>query len=373
MFHVLFFLAAAPILTLDLPPSPTNPRNTEGSFIRLKDGRILFAYSKFTSGTSDFATGHIAARYSSDGGMTWSATDTVLVANDGAVNVMSVSFLRLRSGEIALFTVRKNSTLDCRPTLRLSRDEGKTWSAPQPTIPEIGYYVLNNDRVIQLRSGRILIPVALHRNESDDPKRFNNRGVALVYYSDDKGKSWRRSRSELQNPSASMNGLQEPGIVELKNRRLLMFMRTAMGTQYFSYSTDRGDTWSAPEPSPLRSPLSPATIKRIPKTGDLLAIWNDHSSVPERARAVDVTVTNTEQRRRFDGLRSPLTIATSSDEGRTWQHIKSIETDPTGWYCYTALDFIGNRALLSYASGGAGLPRLSRSVIKLVDISWIYE
>lgn len=65
--------------------------------------------------------------------------------------------------------------------MRLSRDEGKTWSKPKPTIPDPGYFVLNNDRAVQLKSGRVLLPVALHRNKSEDPKQFNGQGVAMTY------------------------------------------------------------------------------------------------------------------------------------------------------------------------------------------------
>ena len=48
----------------DLPPGDKNPRNSEGSFLRLKDGRIVFAYSRY-SGTSsdDGAYCEIAAIY----------------------------------------------------------------------------------------------------------------------------------------------------------------------------------------------------------------------------------------------------------------------------------------------------------------------
>lgn len=35
-------------IVLRLVPGPDNPRNSEGSFITLKDGRILFIYSHFT-------------------------------------------------------------------------------------------------------------------------------------------------------------------------------------------------------------------------------------------------------------------------------------------------------------------------------------
>jgi hypothetical protein len=33
-----------------LPPSPENPRNSEGSFVQLWDGSLFFAYSHFYGG-----------------------------------------------------------------------------------------------------------------------------------------------------------------------------------------------------------------------------------------------------------------------------------------------------------------------------------
>ncbi|MGJ7027585.1 hypothetical protein, partial [Petrimonas sulfuriphila] len=35
----------SPKTVLKLPPSSNNPRNSEGDFITLKDGRVLFVYS----------------------------------------------------------------------------------------------------------------------------------------------------------------------------------------------------------------------------------------------------------------------------------------------------------------------------------------
>ncbi|MFN7922259.1 MAG: sialidase family protein [Bryobacteraceae bacterium] len=350
--------AAEPVTINLLPPGPGNPRNTEGDFVQLKDKRILFAYTKFTGGTEDHATAHIALRTSNDGGATWSADDKVLIANEGGMNVMSVSFLRLASGEIALFYARKNSMLDCRPWMRISKNEGKSWSKPRLCIRETGYYVLNNDRAYQLKSGRIVLPVALHKNETNDPTKFNGRGVAMCYLSDDKGKTWRRSKGIVENPSPHPAGLQEPGVIELKDGRLLMYLRTGMGSQYFSFSRDGGETWTVPEASSLLSPLSPATIERIPETGDLLAVWNDHSHVDDSIR---------------NRKRTPLTVAISRDEGKTWEKAKNIMKDPEGWYCYTAMEFVGGRVLLGYNAGGSGLPRLSRSVITHFDLDWLYE
>ena len=82
--------------TLELPPGAENPRNSEGSFVSLKDGRILFVYSHYTAGSGgDHDPAHLAGRYSSDGGRTWTTEDRVIVENEGGMNVMSVSLLRL--------------------------------------------------------------------------------------------------------------------------------------------------------------------------------------------------------------------------------------------------------------------------------------
>ena len=50
-----------------------NPRNGEGAFLRLLDGRIMFAYTKYDGeSNTDEATAHIAAVYSEDEGESWS-------------------------------------------------------------------------------------------------------------------------------------------------------------------------------------------------------------------------------------------------------------------------------------------------------------
>ena len=259
-----------------LPPGPGNPRNTEGSFIALRDGRILFAYSHFTGGGGDNDAASVVGRFSSDGGRTWTSPDTPIVEREGDMNVMSVSLLRLTDRRIALFYVRKNSISDCHPYLRYSSDEARTWSEPILCIRDEGYFVLNNDRAVLLRRNRILLPVALHRAVDG---QFGSRGLAMVYYSDDAGKTWRKSKSTLEAPAHARAGFQEPGVVELKDGRVMMFIRTQLGSQYLSWSSDGGDTWPEPNSSSILSPLSPASIKRIPKTGDLLMVWNDHSEV----------------------------------------------------------------------------------------------
>lgn len=336
-----------------LPPKEGNPRNSEGDFVQLRDGRILFVYTHFTGGGGDDDSAYLAGRYSDDGGQTWTAEDVVVLPNEGACNVMSVSLLRLQSGEIALFYLRKNSWQDCRLYLRLSGDEGQTWGEPTLCIPSEGYFVVNNDRVIQLRSGRLVVPAARHAR----PGEKFGPGVAVCFLSDDNGRTWRQSASELAGPAGSATGLQEPGLIELKDGRLMMLCRTDQGCQFRSYSEDGGVTWSPAEPTALRSPVSPATFKRIPQTGDILLVWNDHRDIDEARR----------------GKRTPLKVAISRDEGQTWENVKALEDDPAGWYCYTALEFVGNRVLLAYCATREGMPHLSQTQITLFDVDWLYR
>ncbi|MBN2313478.1 MAG: exo-alpha-sialidase [Sedimentisphaerales bacterium] len=337
------------VTLLVIEPSKTNPRNSEGDIIELKDGRLCLIYTRFRGGSSDHATADLAMRTSDDGGTSWS-DDKIVVPCEGGLNVMSVSLLRLANGEIALFYLRKTSKEDCRPLMCISNDEAKTWSQPKICITdEVGYYVLNNDRAVQLKSGRIILPVAWHQGPG---KALDRAGVIMCYLSDDNGQSWRRSKDVFKAyaPDGKRIIAQEPGVVELNDGRLTMFIRTDAGSQYICHSNDGGETWTKTQPSNLASPLSPATIERNPWTGDLICVWNDHSGVHPYPK----------------GRRTPLCLAVSKDEGATWSQSQILEDNPDGWYCYTAMAFVKERLLLAYCAGDKQVGGLNR--LKVIAI-----
>lgn len=338
-------------ITLHLAPHPGNTRNSEGDFVQLKDGRILFVYTHFTGGAGDHASAYLAGRHSDDGGKTWSDEDVTIISNEGDMNIMSVSMLRLQSGELALFYLRKNSQTDCIPFLRISRDEALTWSDPIRCIDTTGYHVVNNDRLVQLDDGRLIFPTALH---GQIDSRMDRQGQIMCYYSDDNGKNWSRS-FQISNPDSVV--LQEPGIVELTDGKMMLFCRTDAGVQYFSYSSDQGVTWSPAKAGNIKSPLSPASIERIPSTGDLLLVWN-----------------NNYKEGRDGGKRTPFNLAISMDEGLSWEKMKSIESDPAGWYCYTAIEFVDDHVLLGHCAGDTRTGNgLAITNITHLDLDWIYK
>lgn len=344
-----------PETVLKLAPSENNPRNSEGDFVTLKDGTILFIYTHYYGdSSSDHAPAYLAGRYSFDGGKTWTDEDVVILENEGEMNVMSVSLLRLQNGDIALFYLQKNSTDSCIPFMRISKDEGKSWGEAVRCINDKeGYFVLNNNRVIQLESGRLLMAVALHATPGEE---WRNKAKLYSYFSDDNGQTWCPSS---QVPDDTDIITQEPGLIELEDGRVMMYIRASGGFQLLSYSNDKGETWSNVENSNIPSPLSPATIQKIPNSNDWLLVWNNNDGSDQNLK----------------GKRTPLTAAISKDEGKTWEHMVNLQDDPDGWYCYIAIHFVDDdSALLSYCAGSQSQKtHLSVTNITLLDIRWLYD
>ncbi|MDX1758729.1 MAG: sialidase family protein, partial [Arenibacter algicola] len=111
--------------------------------------------------------------------------------------------------------------------------------------------------------------------------------------------------------------------------------------------------------SSIYSPLSPATIEKVPGTGDWVMVWNNNDGSDPAIKA----------------KRTPLTIAISKDEGKTWGNIKNIATDPDGWYCYTALYFTDLQdIILGHCAGnrvqGTGLAITN---ITTLNLDWLVK
>ena len=352
---------AAPRRVLELTPGANNPRNSEGDMIALKDGSILLVYTHYTAGSGgDNDPAYLGSRLSRDGGLTWSTTTQTVIPNEGGMNVMSVSLLRLKNGDLALFYLRKNSEADCRPVLRVSADEGASWGDPVLCVPdsEVNYYVLNNSRATRLASGRIVLPLSMHA--AANGRTVDGYGKLVCYYSDDEGATWRHGQAPFAtyDEKGVRVTTQEPGLIELKDGRVMMYARTTHGQQWKFHSSDGCETWTAGSPSNIFGPCGPATIKRL-STGDLVLVWNDHEYHDFHCGGSLARLANS---------RVPLTVAISKDEGRTWRPRRVLEGKASGWYCYiSALEHQGN-LLLEYCAEN----NLQHSRVTVVPLAWLY-
>jgi sialidase-1 len=148
----------------------------------------------------------------------------------------------------------------------------------------------------------------------------------------------------------------EPEVLELNDGRVLMIVRTQLGEIYASYSNDRGESWSPAEPWDVRSPESPATLRRIPASGDLLLVWN-----PDYDAAAS-----------HGGKRTPLVAAISTDEGRSWTARRTLEERTDQEFAYTSVTFFERRVLLSYYVADDSTDRISTR-FRSLPLDWFYE
>ena len=361
---------------LVIEPTREYPRHSEGDVVELKDGRLGLIYTRFTGGGADNAAADLVMQMADPAGRTW-GEPRMLVPRGDAQNVMSVSTVQLESGEWLLFYLRRGAGWnDCQLLVRRTSNEFESLSDPIRATVTNGYHVVNNDRVIRLSTGRLIFPAALHPCPDGTHKTWSPRAACFAYMSDDEGRTWRRQsgpgvedrratippRDGVATLSASAPAsttpvtFQEPGIVELSDGRLMMWIRTNERTQYQCFSSDGGEHWTRAEPGPLISArLSPASIQRIPWSGDLVAVWNDHA-------ALKGGPTN---------RRTPLCVAFSKNDGRDWSPSRPIETLADGWYCYTSISFIHQRILLSYCAGDkkvGGLNRLKVAALREAEL-----
>ena len=341
--------------TFDIRACEVNCRNSEGAFVTLKGGRILFVYTRYQAGGGgDHDTADLAACHSEDGGLSWTHDGVVMPHDDTSLNYMSVSLLRLANARIMLFFLRKSRNPDggvaCMPYRCFSDDEGKSWTAPAPCLmrQDNSYLVVNNDRLVQLSDGRIAFPASIHIRLWN--KKHYMPGVCALCTSSDNGESWEQGWNLVYpvTGSGSLTGWQEPGIIQLDDKRLMMWLRNDLGYQYKSLSYDAGESWSQPSPClAFRSPTAPLSMKRDPVDGSLVAVWDDHAPV----WATELIHDGVHNRPKFGTDRRPFVLARSHDNGESWTEHQVIENTPDCGYCYTAIHFHEGRTLLAYCCG----------------------
>lgn len=316
------------VLFIDI--NENNPRNGEGTFLRLKDNSILFVYSRFTgSDWHDECSADIAALTSYDEGETWIDERIIFTHDDNARNYMCPSLLRMNNGDVGLIYLRKaKDNVNCVPYITRSADEGKTFSQPQRIInDDENYFVFENDHAVILRNGRIILPLNLHSKIIDGEMQIIEHGLKCIFASDDDGKTWREiaERQDIPFPDISKTGLQETTVYQHTDGVLHAFSRTDLGFQFDCFSYDNGESWTTPIPNRFfSSPDSPLLMKRA---GEFtLAVFNPVPNYTTRPNA--------------DGNmwgRTPLVCAVSDDDGKTFSRIYALEDDPNNGYCYPAI------------------------------------
>jgi hypothetical protein len=237
--------------------------------------------------------------------------------------------------------------------MKHSADGGKTWSEPV-RLPYDGYGGPGNDRALQIRSGRVLLPCWVSLDEMGSAHSY-------VLYSDDRGATWKKT--ELVSVPKGSSGrktdpaAEEPMIVELNSGRLMMVMRTYLKSLWVSYSDDQGTTWSKPQASGIPAPGAMPTIKRMP-SGGILLVWNWAPA------------------EKIDGPwpRNYISTAVSTDDGKTFTSVRHLDgsDDYPGKITMANVAFVGSNAVITYSNSPSKKNTYDWR-LQVIPLQWFYE
>jgi len=303
---------------LDRRFTPVSQGTPAGALIGLDDGGLM--------GLSSVDGGRV--RVSEDDGRTWREVGRMYEGpGPGALTKDLECGLALRTrGGVILWVYRdfedwvwrwdeeKNEATQARLDVWAIRslDGGKTWVDRQRIFE--GYCGSVND-IVQTSTGAVVVPVELY---VPNPGRH----AQCTCVSLDEGKTWHRSNILDLGGHGHHDGIMEGSVVELRDGRLYMLMRTGLDRLWEAYSWDDGLTWRELRPSGIAASSSPAYIGRL-ASGRLALVWNQltpgKQPRPLSVLRADPTAPHSPSAALpADWFRDALSIALSEDEGQTW-------------------------------------------------------
>ena len=262
----------------------------------------------------------------------WSAP---ILAADGMVDGVKTAcwnpvLTEMPNGELWLFYKVGKSVADWTGWLTKSKDGGRTWSKGEK-LPD-GFLGPIKNKPLLLNDKLIC-----GSSTEDNGWRFH------VEIYDLKTKEWQYvgpvestqayrtdmmpTPAEMQDPNyIPVEGTKrpidciQPSFLQLKDGRLQVLMRTRNGKIATSYSSDEGQTWE------------PVTLTDVPnnqsgtdavtlRDGRHVLIYNNFETLPGTKK----------------GPRTPLSLAVSDDDGKTWRHVLTLEDSPVGQYSYPSI------------------------------------
>ncbi len=304
------------------------------SLLTTKKGTVI-AFSERRVGLHDHALNDIVCRRSIDGGKTWGKE--IVAVEDGMNSINDPLTVQLADGRIMMMYARfpygrharnsgwikmadtgmGNLKTNIHTYITFSKDDGKTWSKGYDITKFVKPdYVLNANNpgaMIQLQKGkhkgRVITPLWMCIGQEDGGRKWEN----IVVYSDDLGKTWKRTAA-IKNPEKGYPN--ESQIVEAGNGDLIIIARNQAGAKFRkkSVSKDSGKTWSEfKTDQTMPSVACMGSVIRGPKKAD--GSWDLYAAFPSN-------------KGRKNGQ-----ICISTDHGKTWQVKKVIK----GMFAYSAI------------------------------------
>jgi predicted neuraminidase len=289
---------------------------------QLANGDLYLAYY---GGAGEYAdeTKVFGARRSAES-QRW--TDPQVIASNPIRSLGNPVVWQAPDGLVWLFYVTRfgETWSTSRIKAKLSRDGAQTWSEPFLVTLEPGTMV--RGQPIVLSNGDYLLPI--YHETGDDPEVTGADTTSRFLRK--RPDSWDWVESGVIH---SDRGNLQPAVVELDAQHLLAFCRragdylpTTRGWIVRSESHDGGWTWSRGVDSSFPNPNSAVDLKRL-RNGHLLLVYNDSMSD-----------------------RTPLTVAISTDGGRSFPHRRNLAEGPGSFSYPTAIQTEDGRIHVAFTS-----------------------
>ena len=253
------------------------------TLVRLADGQFLVAWF----GGTEEKNPDVGIWLSKGQPGKWSApVEVAKIREDAHWNPV---LQRTASGKIFLYFKVGKEIAQWETWVKTSEDEGKTWSEAYELVKgDKGGRGPVKNKLIELSDGTLLAGAS---NEV-------NRWEVFVDRSEDKGKTWKASPYfKIDTTEIKGEGAIQPTLWESKPGNVHMLVRTTGGVIGRSDSYDYGKTWSTIVKTALPNPNSGIDVVKL-ADGTLALAYN-----PDNKNW---------------GSRSPLSIALSYDNGKTW-------------------------------------------------------
>ncbi|MCR8631241.1 sialidase family protein [Paenibacillus radicis (ex Xue et al. 2023)] len=271
------------------------------NLLELDNGDLLCVW--FTgSGEGNPDTNVVMSRLAA-GSEQWSIP--VQLSNDQERSEQNPLLFQAPDGKLWLFHTSNepHNQKTSRVVVRISEDRGLTWGPSEVLFDGTGIFL--RQPLLVLRNGHWVLPAYYCKLDGH---------YSVVQISEDEGKSWKQY--EVQD---SIHRVQM-SVVERSDGTLFAVFRSRQADRvYTSVSDDNGKTWTAPVRSELPNNNSSIQMTKL-HNGHLALVYNNSSLERDQFRWV--------QRKgefRKKTLRTPLTLAISEDEGRTWPYYRNVQ------------------------------------------------
>jgi predicted neuraminidase len=192
-----------------------------------------------------------------------------------------------------------------------SDDEGASWHGPESLFHAPGSFTrqppLLTDR------GEWLLP--MYYTPSRGIVAGAETNYSVIKISSDQGKTWK----DCEIPDSQ--GLVQPSVVKGSSGGYIAFFRSRFADWIYQSTSHDGCTWAPPVASRLPNNNSSIQAVRL-RDGHLLVAFNNVNVSEKREKPQA-------------GPRTPLSVALSEDDGKSWPWVRDLETgrprsDPTG-------------------------------------------